>query len=67
VVLDEKGPDHAKSFEICVDLGGTRYTSKWGASKKEAEQLAALEALKDLEYAEERSDGSIAIKEIQGE
>tara|TARA_B110000116_G_scaffold166717_1_gene144111 strand:- start:789 stop:1643 length:855 start_codon:yes stop_codon:yes gene_type:complete len=67
VVLDEKGPDHAKSFEICVDLGGTRYTSKWGASKKEAEQLAALEALKDLEYAEERRDGSIAIKEIQGE
>lgn len=67
VVLDEQGPDHAKCFEICVELGGTRYTSKWGASKKQAEQLAALEALKELEFAEELEDGSIAIKEIQGE
>jgi dsRNA-specific ribonuclease len=39
----------------------------WGASKKLAEQLAALEALKELEIAEELDDGSIAIKEIQGE
>ena len=67
VVLDEQGPDHAKCFEICVELGGTRYASKWGASKKQAEQLAALEALKELDIAEVRSDGSIAIKEIQGE
>ena len=67
LVLDEQGPDHAKCFEICVELGGTRYTSKWGASKKQAEQLAALEALKELEFAEELSDGSIAIKEIHGE
>ena len=67
VVLDEQGPDHSKCFEICVELGGTRYTSKWGASKKQAEQLAALEALKELEFAEELEDGSIAIKEIQGE
>jgi ribonuclease-3 len=67
VVLDEQGPDHAKCFEICVELGSTRYTSKWGASKKQAEQLAALEALKELDFAEVLDDGSIAIKEIQGE
>ena len=67
VVLDEQGPDHAKCFEICVELGGKRYTSKWGASKKQAEQLAALEALKELDFAEVLDDGSIAIKEIQGE
>lgn len=67
VVLDEQGPDHAKCFEICVELGGKRFTSKWGASKKQAEQLAALEALKELEFAEELEDGSIAIKEIHGE
>jgi len=67
IVLDEKGPDHAKCFEICVELGGQKYTSKWGASKKQAEQLAALEALKTLEYAEVLEDGSISIREIQGE
>ena len=67
IVLDEQGPDHAKCFEICVELGSTRYPSQWGASKKQAEQLAALEALKELEFAEEREDGTIAIKEIHGE
>ena len=67
VVLDEKGPDHEKCFEICVDLGGTRYSSKWGSSKKQAEQLAALEALIELEFAEIADDGSVVINEIQGE
>jgi ribonuclease-3 len=67
VVLDEKGPDHAKCFEICVELGGKRYTSKWGPSKKQAEQLAALEALKELQFAEELEDGSVNILEIHGE
>ncbi|MBC8309140.1 MAG: ribonuclease III [Phycisphaerales bacterium] len=67
VVLDEKGPDHAKCFEICVELGGKRYTSKWGPSKKQAEQLAALEALKELQFAEELEDGTVNILEIHGE
>lgn len=67
VVLDEKGPDHAKCFEICVQLGGHQYPAKWGPSKKQAEQLAALEALKKLDLAQVTADGSISIKEIQGE
>ena len=67
VVLDEKGPDHAKCFEICVELSGKRYTSKWGPSKKQAAQLAALEALKELDFAEELEDGSVKILEIYGE
>jgi len=67
LVLDEQGPDHAKCFEICVELGGQRYASKWGPSKKQAEQLAALEALKALEFAEELEDGTVEIREIQGE
>jgi len=67
LVLDEQGPDHAKCFEICVELGGQRYASKWGPSKKQAEQLAALEALKTLEFAEELEDGTVEIREIQGE
>ncbi len=66
-VLDEKGPDHAKCFEVAVELDGKQHPAKWGASKKQAEQLAALAALVELEIAVERSDGSVEIKEIQGE
>jgi ribonuclease-3 len=47
-VLDEKGPDHAKAFEIAVTLRGRRYPSAWGPSKKSAEQRAAREALRVL-------------------
>lgn len=47
-VLDEKGPDHAKAFEIAVVIRGRRYPSAWGPSKKAAEQRAAQEALRVL-------------------
>lgn len=48
VLLDEKGPDHAKCFEVCVDIDKHRYPSAWANSKKEAEQKAALLALESL-------------------
>jgi ribonuclease-3 len=48
LLLDEKGPDHAKCFEVCVEMGGRRFTSAWGQSKKQAEQSAALRALRIL-------------------
>lgn len=47
-VLDEKGPDHSKCFEIAVCINGRRFPSAWGRSKKEAEQKAAMSALIDL-------------------
>ena len=47
-LLDEKGPDHSKCFEVAVNIGGRRYTSAWGPSKKDAEQRAAFNALVDL-------------------
>ena len=47
-LLDEKGPDHSKCFEICVCIDGRRFTSAWGPNKKQAEQKAALLALEDL-------------------
>ena len=47
-VLDEKGPDHAKAFEVAVVIRGRRYPSAWGPSKKAAEQRAAMEALRVL-------------------
>ncbi len=47
-LLDEKGPDHSKCFEIAAEIGGRRFPPAWGASKKEAEQNAALNALHEL-------------------
>lgn len=47
-LLDEKGPDHAKAFQIRVELDGDRFTACWAQSKKRAEQLAALAALEQL-------------------
>ncbi len=48
-LLDEKGPDHSKCFEIGVQIGRQRFTSAWGPNKKMAEQKAALRALEELE------------------
>jgi ribonuclease-3 len=48
-VLDEKGPDHSKCFKISAAIGTQVYGAAWGASKKEAEQRAALNALCEIE------------------
>ncbi len=47
-LLDEKGPDHSKCFEVCVTIAGRRFESAWGTNKKIAEQKAALTALREL-------------------
>lgn len=47
-LLDEKGPDHAKCFEVAASLGRRHFPSAWGPSKKEAEQKAAWLALVTL-------------------
>lgn len=44
-LLDEKGPDHSKCFEVAVTVGPNRFSGAWGRSKKEAEQKAARLAL----------------------
>lgn len=46
-VVDD-GPDHEKTFTAYVDLGGTRYGSGVGRSKKDAEQHAAEQAWQEL-------------------
>jgi len=56
-VLDEKGPDHAKCFKVCVELGGRKFTPSWAQSKKRAEQMAALAALRDLGIIHETPGG----------
>lgn len=47
-LLDEKGPDHNKAFEVNVMIKNRRFESAWGITKKEAEQKAALNALVEL-------------------
>jgi len=44
----ESGPDHDKTFEVCVHLNGRAIGKGVGRTKKEAEQLAAKNALGEL-------------------
>ena len=48
VVLEDRGPDHAREYCIAVEINDHRYESAWGRSKKEAEQKAALNTLLQL-------------------
>jgi len=60
-ILDEKGPDHAKCFKIAVGVGAREFDPAWGPSKKQAEQLAALTALRELGVVARDSDEVIVI------
>jgi ribonuclease-3 len=60
-VLDEKGPDHAKCFEVAVEIDGRRFPSCWGPSKKQAEQQAALNALGVLGVTVVQEDGHVRV------
>ena len=66
-VLDEKGPDHSKAFEVAVIVGGRRYPSAWGLSKKEAEQKAARLALEAAGEIEPTEEGTGAISSTDEE
>jgi ribonuclease-3 len=52
-LLDEKGPDHSKCFEVAVWINGRQFPSAWGKNKKDAEQEAARRALVALKLIEE--------------
>ena len=48
--LQEEGPDHNKSFVVEVYLNSNVIGKGKGRSKKEAEQMAAKEALELMGY-----------------
>ena len=48
-LVGESGPDHDKRFAIQVSLNGKVIGHGEGRSKKEGEQMAAKEAIKNLE------------------
>jgi ribonuclease III len=53
-VIDERGPDHEKTFTVVVYTNGRKIGSGLGPSKKDAEQEAAAEALRSLMIEGER-------------
>jgi len=56
VLLDEKGPDHNKCFELEVTISDRHFPSAWGSNKKEAEQKAASNALVELGVLEKTAE-----------
>lgn len=61
VLLNQEGPDHAKVFSVAVRIAGTLYDPGEGASKKQAEQRAALVALQALDVVERSKDGTVKL------
>ena len=51
-LLDEKGPDHNKCFEVEAMVNHRHFKSAWGVTKKDAEQRAAYNALVKLKHIE---------------
>jgi ribonuclease-3 len=47
-LMQEKGPDHNKSFKVVAQIAGDYFPPAWGRNKKEAEQRAARNALSEL-------------------
>jgi ribonuclease-3 len=56
ILLDEKGPDHNKCFELEVAIDDRHFQSAWGTNKKEAEQKAAYNALVELGVLEKTAE-----------
>jgi ribonuclease-3 len=56
ILLDEKGPDHNKCFELEVVIEDRHFPSAWGSNKKEAEQKAAFNALVELRVLEKTAE-----------
>jgi len=56
ILLDEKGPDHNKCFELEVTIEDRHFPSAWGSNKKEAEQKAASNALVELGVLEKTAE-----------
>lgn len=62
-ILDEKGPDHSKSFQIGVEVQGQAFEPSWGQSKKQAEQQAAMNALHEMGVVEMDEMGEASMTE----
>lgn len=66
-LLDEKGPDHSKCFEVRVIISGQAFASAWGPAKKIAEQKAAQNALEELGVLMRENDVESSYQDPQGD
>ncbi|MCE9545487.1 MAG: ribonuclease III [Planctomycetia bacterium] len=48
-LVEERGPDHSKSFKVAAHVTGRTFHPAWGRNKKEAEQRAAWNALSEID------------------
>ena len=60
-LMDNRGPDHDKSFLIAAQIAKRSFCPAWGKNKKEAEQRAAANALaaidgRELPFEEDNSE-----------
>jgi ribonuclease-3 len=55
-IVSETGPDHAKRFETEILVGGKMLGRGEGPSKKQSEQEAAKQALRELQQSEPGND-----------
>ncbi len=49
VIVEQRGPDHAREYCVLVQIDDREFDSAWGRSKKEAEQKAAMNALRIID------------------
>ena len=49
LLVNDRGPDHEKWFQVSARLGKQDFAPAWGKNKKEAEQRAAANALAEIE------------------
>ncbi|TWT58747.1 Ribonuclease 3 [Thalassoglobus neptunius] len=68
-VMDERGPDHSKCFQVTAVVGDREFIPAWGPSKKVAEQRAARNALAQLDGEslplQKNSDGASCETSVQ--
>jgi ribonuclease III len=57
-VIEDSGPDHAKTFTAWVVVAGERYGGSEGRSKKQAEQRAAAAAWRTLSERQASANGN---------
>ncbi len=60
----ERGPDHARMFEVRAELGVRVFPPAAAPTKKQAEMAAALHALVELKVAK-AADGKVSVRDLE--
>lgn len=66
VTIGSEGPDHARQFTVAVEIDGERLGEGRGRSKREAQQHAAREALRNLAVGELAPGNGMQFPDQQG-